>query len=165
MSRKNSKNCVPKSILVQELNELCKYLDTTYDINNGGCCYVAYEIAKQLDKLSIKYSLAFVSNGFKDVNEIEKELTHYTMHRWDPDSITGYNCCSHYFIKVGNSNVNRCKNCFGGDVYRVKNINASHIQWVYQNGSWNDCYNHSLNKVISSFINSWFKAFKIQHNL
>lgn len=43
--------------LINELNKFLKRLDTAYNINSGGCFYVAYLIARELDDLGINYTV------------------------------------------------------------------------------------------------------------
>lgn len=43
--------------LVNELNKFLEGLDNTYNINSGGCFYVAYLIARELDILGINYTI------------------------------------------------------------------------------------------------------------
>lgn len=43
------------SYFFDELNSLLEDLDSKYDINWGGCCYIAYLLAKEFDALKIKY--------------------------------------------------------------------------------------------------------------
>ena len=43
--------------LINELNKFLKRLDNVYNINSGGCFYVAYLIARELYKLGIKYKV------------------------------------------------------------------------------------------------------------
>ena len=62
-----------KDFIIQ-LNNLCQKLDILYDINNGGCCYVAYKIAKQLDKLNIKYELVVFDYISKNKSLTSKEV-------------------------------------------------------------------------------------------
>ena len=44
--------------LFKRLNCLCLELADYYDINNGGCCYVAAVIAEQLEKHNISFKIA-----------------------------------------------------------------------------------------------------------
>ena len=49
--------------LIYWLNRTCKLLDDRYNINRGGCCYVAYVIAKLLDKYQVgDYYLGLISD-------------------------------------------------------------------------------------------------------
>ena len=43
--------------LINELNKFLKILDSKYNINSGGCFYVAYLIAREFDKLGIYYTV------------------------------------------------------------------------------------------------------------
>lgn len=43
--------------LINELNKFLKTLDNKYNINSGGCFYVAYLIARELYKLGINYKV------------------------------------------------------------------------------------------------------------
>ena len=43
--------------LINELNKFLKRLDNMYNINSGGCFYVAYLIARELDNLGINYTV------------------------------------------------------------------------------------------------------------
>ena len=43
--------------LINELNKFLKILDSKYNINSGGCFYVAYLIAREFDKLGIYYTI------------------------------------------------------------------------------------------------------------
>lgn len=43
--------------LINELNKFLKRLDNAYNINSGGCFYVAYLIARELDDLGINYTV------------------------------------------------------------------------------------------------------------
>ena len=43
--------------LIYKLNTFLKILDSTCDINSGGCFYVAYLIAREFYKLGINYTV------------------------------------------------------------------------------------------------------------
>ena len=60
--------------LVKELNKLCKQLVEVYNINHGGCCFVASEIAKHLDRLGLKYELGIYDDWEKDLTAINEEV-------------------------------------------------------------------------------------------
>ena len=46
-----------KKELFTLINTLCREMDCEYDINNGGCCYVAAVIAECLEECNIQYSV------------------------------------------------------------------------------------------------------------
>ena len=39
--------------LVKDLNALCDRLDQDYNINFGGCCFVAYLMMKHFEKIGL----------------------------------------------------------------------------------------------------------------
>lgn len=41
--------------LFTSINSLCRYMNDTYNINCGGCCYVAAVLAEFLEKYNIQY--------------------------------------------------------------------------------------------------------------
>ena len=51
-----------KRELFKQLNLLCYNMSFEYDINNGGCCYVAAVIAEQLERFGIPYKVAIAES-------------------------------------------------------------------------------------------------------
>ena len=43
--------------LFKQLNSLCYEMNESYNINNGGCCFVAATIAEQLEKFTIPFTV------------------------------------------------------------------------------------------------------------
>lgn len=68
MTRKN---------LFKTLNDLCCEMNASYNINCGGCCYVAAVIAEQLEEHNIPFKVAYAY------------------------------CPTHYWIKVSDRFINR----------------------------------------------------------
>jgi hypothetical protein len=73
MNRKN---------LFKALNNLCEEMNCSYNINYGGCCFVAAVIAEQLELHNIPFKIAYT---------------------YDP---------THYAIKVADRYINRDDFCF-----------------------------------------------------
>lgn len=147
--------------IVKDLNDLCNTLIEEYDINSGGCCFVAYVIAKQLDKLHIKYSLQVSDYYPKDEVAINREVRNKKRNACDTFSVTGFNTCSHYYLKVeGGGNVNQDECPSEETVYTITGINHSNIGWIYKNGSWNSQYSKRNNKLIKKIISSHFKQYE-----
>jgi len=63
--------------LFKKLNCLCSEMSESYDINNGGCCFVAAVLAEQLEKYKIPFEVAYTIGP------------------------------THYWIKVSDRNINR----------------------------------------------------------
>lgn len=138
-----------------ELNKLCESLDKTYNINNGGCCFVAYIIAKNLDKFKIKYFFSISDYDEKIKEEVNKEITTMTKNNTNTSSVTGDYTCKHYFIKVNGRYINPLKDTC--KKYFFANISPKKIKWIYDNGNWNDCYKKRNNCIIRKAINNFFK--------
>lgn len=136
--------------LVSDLNNLCNTLVKEYDINCGGCCYVAYEIAKHLDRFHIGYELRVLNDYPINLRKSNREL----------DLISGSNACCHYYLVIyGGGSVNR--GSFGSwyHTYVVTEINHRNINWLYRASSWNSVYKRKNNKLIKKIISLYFKQY------
>lgn len=141
--------------LKHSLDCLCDCLNTLYGINNGGCCYVAYLIARHLDKLKVKYNLVVYDDSLKRNEELVK---YEILHKKSPNSVTGSYTCSHYCISIiGGGIVN-------DDSYEYKlvvgNVKSSHIKWLYIHGAWNKMYDTDNNKIVKNMIKSFFSKYE-----
>lgn len=138
----NSKSQEVQEILADRLNKLCKFLDEEYDINSGGCCYIAYCLARLLSRDKFRFTVIIYEDYECEDKFSELDTSHY-----------------HYAIGVGNNVINDadCEDDleFVKNVYR--NVKASEILNHYQARSWNKCYNANKN----SFI---FKTIKVFYN-
>ena len=112
--------------LFTKLNKLCLELDNKYNINCGGCCYVAACIAEQLESFNIPF-----------------EIIHYDM------------CGCHYAIKVSDRCINRSgyrKN----EIYEILYYNSEKMFSIYYNRSWNNTYKKKYNSVVHRKIKELF---------
>lgn len=123
--------------LAHKLNYLCDFLEMTYDINSGGCCYIASCIAHLLELDNINYLVA--------VTDVEC------------DSFYDINCSQrHYFLILNNVSINR--NDY--DNYVVFNgVCAKDLLDHYHECDWNDFYNTFKNKFIYKTIVRFYKDF------
>ena len=51
-----------KRELFKKLNSLCIEMNNSYNINSGGCCFVAAVISEQLEKYNISFKIAYTSH-------------------------------------------------------------------------------------------------------
>lgn len=131
------------------INDLCKILDDNYNINSGGCCYVAYILAKNLEKYHISYKVAFsdlyqCKSGSSIINESEIEVKY-----------NKYSCC-HTWIIVSDYHINGFDNYENFDL--TANLTSKELLTMYNKGKWNDEYSTSNNKLIRRLISSTFKS-------
>lgn len=146
--------------LCKSINKLCDFLNSEYNINCGGCCFIAFLLATHLDKLGISYELIAYDDLEKDLDYIQHEVSSKVKNKSYRKSVTGNHTCNHYslFIK-GAGEVN------GGDFseclkYVIKDVQSSNIRWIYRNGVWNTDYNTCNNKAIKNIVKSFFEQYE-----
>lgn len=138
--------------LKTELNRLFVFLDKNYNINWGGCCWLTYCLAYNLERLRIPYSLV-IYDGDGDAEEAYNNIFERL-----PQFPTGYETASHYTLKVrGLGILNKSK---GDPFIIVDNINAEDIHWIYDEGDWNSCYNYRLNDEIKNLVDTVFHIYE-----
>lgn len=148
--------------LCDSINNLCEFLDNEYYINEGGCCFIASLISKYLDKLKIPYELVAYDQCGKNIDCVQHEVLNKSKNKTSRTSITGHYTCCHYCLSIkGAGEVN--KSYYSTDDYQkynIKEVTSSNIQWIYRNGSWNDAYDTSNNKIIKGIVKSFFKKYE-----
>ena len=135
----NTKSTEVQEILAERLNNLCKFLDEEYEINVGGCCYIAYCLARLLSKDKFKFSVIVYEDYELEDKFSEISEGHY-----------------HYAIGIGNYTINpaECDEDFCRNIYY--NVRASEILDHYKNRSWNKCYNSAKNRFIFRTIQVFY---------
>ena len=135
-----------------ELNRLFTFLDKNYNINWGGCCWLTYCLAYNLERLDIPYSLV-IYDGEGDSEEAYNNI----VERWTSFP-TGDETASHYTLKVrGLGILNKSK---GDPFILVHDVDSEDIRWIYDEGSWNECYNSRLNDEIKNLVDTVFKIYE-----
>ena len=141
---------------VYKLKKLVTFIDNTYSINEGGCCYLSYIVAKQLEKHNIPYLVGITSYGDFDISEIKSNINKRS--RNGVFSFDDYGC-NHISIKIGHLDVNVIEDI--NDVEYI-NLTSKDLYWLYnkgiKNGDWNTTYNTDNNQIISKFINVLFQT-------
>ena len=129
---------------------MCVELDNSFSINLGGCCYVAYCIAKLLEQDGFRYSLLVFDDYYNlsdycDLFELPDTMAHYAIMLECPDSI--------------NSEV---INCFEDDFdsfYTDFEVTSDEILHYYKTHEWNTEYNIKNNKLIKDAIEKVYYEF------
>ena len=129
------------------LNKILSDIDNILDINCGGCCYIAYVIAKYCDTHNIPYYVVFTDNEdlFSNVDERIKSRSRTGI--FDD----GEYSCNHIYLNINNMNINF--DTFMEYHYKSNSINSDDLLWIYKRGNWNDIYDKNNNSIISKFIN------------
>ena len=119
-----------KNNLFTSLNKLCNNLDNVYNINSGGCCYVAACLAEQLELHNIPFKVIY------------------------------YNLWScHYAIKVSDRDLNRC-DYRKKEITEIYNISSKELFDIYNKNNWNKSYNIDNNKIVKLYIVTMFKNYE-----
>jgi len=117
--------------LFKRINALCKELDYKYEINYGGCCFVAYCIAEQLEIHNIPYRAIQYGYG------------------------------NHFSIKVSDRYLNRCnykKNEINDDSnYSLKS--SKELLYHYRHHTWNEIYEPKYNGCVKKAIKAVFNKY------
>ena len=112
--------------LFTKLNQLCLELDNKYNINCGGCCYIAACIAEQLERFHIPF-----------------EIVHYDI------------CGCHYAIKVSDRYINR-SDYKKKEIYEILDYSSEEMFDIYYNGDWNSTYKRKYNSIVHRKIKNLF---------
>lgn len=142
--------------LYNDLNALCRHLDFKYGINAGGCCFVAYCIAEELEARKIPFKVvmfAHLESEFRTTSKLElRKLIKSHDYSFAEHSF------SHYCIQVDSERLNN----FGFDSYAqitLGCIKASDLEFLYNYGDWNSCYNPDHNKLVKFKIHKLFNDY------
>lgn len=128
--------------LSTQLDKLCRFLDELYDINCGGCCYVAACLAECLQKDNVSYQVV--------VLECPEEVIKFSKIK---------KSCYHYFISVNNIDINGYDD-LDEDEYRIfYNVSSRSLFNHYKKCMWNDCYDSDKNKFIKKMIKQYYEDF------
>ncbi len=135
-----------------ELNRLFTFLDKNYNINWGGCCWLTYCLASNLERLNIPFSLV-IYDGDGDAEEARNNIIER-----NSAFPTGNETASHYTLKAkGLGILNKSK---GDPFILVKDVDSEDILWIYEEGDWNECYNFRLNYEIKNLVDTVFRIYE-----
>ena len=144
--------------LVEDLNVLCDRLDQDYNINFGGCCFVAYLIIKHFEKIGLHPTLIIES----DCENIDQDDFLDCVHT------RSGNCqglkdqtCYHYFIYIPEIN----KYINSGEIYEdylyeFQGLSAKDVHWIYKTGDWNSDYDRKNSPMVGRKIAQVFKKYE-----
>lgn len=133
------------SKLCHKLNSLFVFLDEVYNINAGGCCYVASVLAELLEEDDIDYSVIVYDCDCDNFYDISCSCYHYTVR------ITG---AEEYCSIINGYNEDEC------DTFsEFEGVTAIDLLDHYKECNWNDYYKVFRNKYIKGLITKFYKDF------
>lgn len=141
----DSKSIRVQTTVAERLNNLCKFLDEVYMVNSGGCCYIAYCLARMLSRDKFKFKFIIYEADYpvsvRNLNELVE--SHY-----------------HYGLLLGDKfPINDCE-CFHDlEIFKtiLPKVKPSEILFHYKACNWNPHYNKQKNDFI-------FKTIKVFYN-
>ena len=141
----NSENVASR--IAWRLNSVCELFETLYDVNCGGCCYLAYCLAKLLDSDNLEYQVVVVSDNCEELMDCE--------------TLSDIPCsCLHYGIYVGGEYINIDDSDLENDyVNHFINVTPDEIKEHYEFGDWNDCYDIDKNDLIWETLKTFYYDF------
>lgn len=132
--------------IANTMNEVCVMLDKLYDINCGGCCYIAYCLAKLLRKDKIPYSVEVIS--FHEMDEYN-DCNDFNNLDWN---------FNHYGICLGSTRINITEEDVASSefILNFDNVSPKIIKSHYDSGYWNDCYDIDKNDFIWEILRKFY---------
>lgn len=119
----------------KKLDDLCYELDKEYDINQGGCIFVAYLISEQFFKYGIDYKILGTDN-----------IEYYC-----GDKHEGI---KHVFIEAANHLINGTREERKYETF----LYPSQVLEYYKSAEWNSIYDTKNNDKIRLIITEFFKT-------
>ena len=116
--------------LFKQLNQLCSELSEKYNINSGGCCYVAACLAEELELHNIPF-----------------KVIHYNY------------CGCHYAIKVSDRYLNR-DDYRKREITEILECSSTEIYNIYFKETWNKLYEISNNPIVKRAIREVFRKYE-----
>ena len=143
--------------LVRDLNLLCDRLDRDYNINYGGCCFVAYLMMKHFERLGFHPILVIES----DCEEIDGgEFLDCVQNRICDCGGIGSQTCYHYFVSIpGAGYVNAGDYC-RDSLNKFRGLSAKDVQWIYKTGDWNSEYETRNNPMVGRKVAQVFRRYE-----
>ena len=144
-----------KEINITQLNQLLKDLDKVLKINSGGCCYIAYIIAKNLEKYKIPFKVILMDDTLKEPSYYFQGIKNREL------SVIDYGF-AHVCIKVYSKVINPYR--FRMDSRTIE-LDSKDLLWLYRRGDWNEMYDTTNNNILIRFLNKICKKLIRQFQL
>lgn len=140
---------------ITKLNNFLSELDKTYNINNGGCCYIAYVLANLLEQHNIPYSFVIEDECEYISGDLVAECIE---NRSCEECCYGLfdETCIHYMISVNNKLLNKMEETKISNCHFFDGVDSSDILWIYETGSWNPAFDKSYKDEIFEKLSKFF---------
>ena len=126
-------------LLSENLNHLCHFLDEVYDINSGGCCYIAGLIAKLLEDDNVGFSVIVYECDCEDFYDLD--------------------CSQYHYAITFNTDIINADDYDEVEYSSFDNVSSKDLFEHYQECCWNEQYNPGNNKFIKDTIKTFYGNF------
>lgn len=133
-------------ILVKRFNKLCELLDDEYKINRGGCCIVAYYIAKLLKMFGYSYTVVIYGEDDLPLRFEDIDLSQY-----------------HYCIKTEGLYINS-GNVGVSIAGEYENVPLTSLKNHYYTMEWNETYEPKNNTKVYNRLKNIMYDFVRERN-
>ena len=144
--------------LVEDLNVLCDRLDQDYNINYGGCCFVAYLMVKHFEKIGL-HPILIVESDCEDIDE--NDFLDCVRTRSGNCQGLKSQTCYHYFIYI--PEIDKYVNSgtiYEEYLYEFQGLSAKDVHWIYKTGDWNREYNRKNSPMVGRKIAQVFRKYE-----
>ena len=141
------KDCLSDSYrtIYRGLDAICECLNTLYNTNSGGCCYIAYCIAQLLEKDSIPFDvIVFDDFDAETLSELSEECYHIAIRIVIDDE--------DYIINQGDFELD-------DEITVFENVTSDDLFKYYKRFKWNRVYEVFRNKFIKYVITLLYENF------
>lgn len=123
---------------IKELRKELANLDYKYDTNNGGCCFVAFCLARELENKQIPFKVVFQIRSKEDM------LSH---------------SYAHVLIRLPKKRLLNAMPQIRHGLYNDRNkvMTSKELKTIYDTTNWNDAYETKYNGVVAKRIKAFFK--------
>lgn len=137
---------------IDNLNDLCRNLDYIFDINSGGCCYVASVLGHLCERYHLQYRLVIAD----DCGCFDDELFKRCIENQDLATCSGLgdDTCFHYYLQIMDSTVNSM-DCEDLDLHYF-DVDSDDITWIYVHGRWNHVFDKQYCPIIRKTLVKFF---------
>jgi hypothetical protein len=148
--------------IIEEMNSTINHYVYNNDLFAGGCCFSAYALAKNLQKLGIKYRVAIFQ-----YNEIINEKVFNNAINGDGVSHVAIEVVyKHRKVMIGDCSGIYRYFSVTGQKYKIRKytgIKPEEILDGYHNNDWNWCYNRANNGPLMRDINRIAQKYVVEY--
>ena len=141
--------------LIRNLDYLSRYYDKKYDLNCGGCCWFAYEVARLCKKHNIKYKIS-INDYYDDIRDYIKDLVQlHPKHKGEG--------VSHMWIKLYSNGKYYGVNASLHTPDYTINLTPIELKHFYDNNNWNTRFRDNHRNAILKAVRDQFNDYKIRN--